>query len=301
LAELRNKTRRLLENEIDFIGNREFCDRGAAGKILSSPESVGEQKPTTKSKMPKDLPAHLARLCESQLLSAQQERDLFRRMNYLKYRANVLRASLDAENPDADALSEAELYLDQARTIRNRIVCANIRLVVSIVRKYVSPQRPFDDLLSEGMETLIAAVDRFDYGRGFRFSTYAYRAIARTAYRSNTDGQRETNRSVTGLDDTFFDAPEDPDPSSMDEKTWNALRHRLTQMLDQLDRREQLIIRARYGLGAHRKARTCQAIADKLGISKERVRQLQQRAVAKLRDMAAENQLDKLLEPAISL
>ena len=72
-------------------------------------------------------------------------------------------------------------------------------------------------------------------------------------------------------------------------------------MLDQLDRRERLIIRARYGLGAHRKARTCQSIADKLGISKERVRQLQKRAVDKLREMAAENQLDKLVEPTLSL
>ena len=67
------------------------------------------------------------------------------------------------------------------------------------------------------------------------------------------------------------------------------------------ERRERPIIRARYGLGAHRKARTCQAIADKLGISKERVRQLQKRAVDKLREMAAENQLDKLVEPAISI
>jgi RNA polymerase primary sigma factor len=87
----------------------------------------------------------------------------------------------------------------------------------------------------------------------------------------------------------------------MDEKTWNETRDVLSQMLDRLDRRERLIIRARYGLGAHRKARTCKSIAKKLGISKERVRRLQQRAISKLRAIADETQLDDLLDSTLSL
>ena len=70
-------------------------------------------------------------------------------------------------------------------------------------------------------------------------------------------------------------------------------------MLYKLDRRERFIIRSRYALGSHRKVRTCQFLADKLGISKERVRQLELRAVGKLRDMAAEFETDELFAAAM--
>ena len=59
-------------------------------------------------------------------------------------------------------------------------------------------------------------------------------------------------------------------------------------MLNDLDRREKLIIRARFSLGSHRKVHTLQSLADRLGISKERVRQLERRAMEKLQEMAAE-------------
>ena len=76
--------------------------------------------------------------------------------------------------------------------------------------------------------------------------------------------------------------------ASMDDKTWERLRGMLSQFLDALDKRERLIVRARYALGRHRKVKTFQSIAEKLGVSKERVRQLEQRAVGKLQKLAAE-------------
>ena len=69
--------------------------------------------------------------------------------------------------------------------------------------------------------------------------------------------------------------------------------------MDRLDRRERFVIRSRYALGAHRKVRTFQFLADKLGVSKERVRQLEQRAVAKLRSFAAEQNVDEIVGAAI--
>ena len=67
-----------------------------------------------------------------------------------------------------------------------------MRLVISIVKKFVGPQHSFDDMLSDGTMSLMHAVDKFDYDRGFRFSTYAYRAIARNAYRSIMDRHKES-------------------------------------------------------------------------------------------------------------
>ena len=65
-----------------------------------------------------------------------------------------------------------------------------------------------------------------------------------------------------------------------------------------LDRRERLIIRSRYALGSHRRVRTFQDLADRLGISKERVRQLEQRALGKLRALAAERDFHSLYDVA---
>lgn len=291
-SRLRERAERLVQTEIDFIGNKSFCgvDRelepGRFDSVLEEPVSLP----------PKNLPGHLARLCEAPVLSPEEERDLFRRMNYLKYRANVLRAHLDPENPDPVTVRQAERMLATALATRDKIIKANMRLAISVVKKFVSPQNSFDELLSDGIFSLMQAVDKFDYDRGFRFSTYAYRAIARNAYRSVTRRQKESIRFATDMVDGNIDEADDRSSPSMDVQTWTRLRTALSQIMDRLDRREQLIIRCRYALGAHRKVKTFQAIAEKLGVSKERVRQLEQRAMSKLRAMAGEMAFDDLVE-----
>ncbi len=299
--EHRRKVRELLQAEIDFIPNVAFGERSADRDILGG-DNAASFATRTQSKakpFPSDLPAHLARLCEAQLLSADEERSLFQQMNFLKYRANVLRSRLDRDDPDLANLEQIEQLLAQARRTRDRIVRANMRLVISIVKKYVTPQYSFDELLSEGILTLMQAVDKFDYDRGFRFSTYAYRSIARHAFRSVTQRQQESSRFVTESDDAVFDGNGEDASPWMDEKTWHRLRALLSEMLHRLDKRERLIVRARFALGGHRKVSTFQSLADRLGISKERVRQLEQRAMTKLRNMATELDLADIDEPAL--
>lgn len=296
----RSRARALVATEIDFIGNRCFQRRDADRLILGEGPWAPDASPSSGQllSLPKGMPAYLARLCEAELLTAEQERDLFRRMNYLKYRANAARAALDPNQPDPHRLQRAEAYLAGASAIRDHLVRANMRLVISVVKKFVTPQLSFDDMLSDGIMTLMNAVDKFDYDRGFRFSTYAYRSIARNAFRAVTDRQKESSRFVNGSESHAIDSAEAYDPSSMDEKTWENLRGLLAKMMHHLDRRERFIIRGRYALGAHRKVRTFQCLADKLGVSKERVRQLEQRAVSKLRTMASELNLDEWVDGA---
>jgi RNA polymerase primary sigma factor len=293
---------RLVRTEIDFIPNSAFRCRNAAESILGASPSRETDRRDSSSfrRLPKDLPAHLARLCEAKLLSADEERDLFRTMNYLKYRANVLRAALNPDDLDVDAMERAEQYLAEARDVRDRIVHANMRLVISIVKKFVTPRYSFDELLSEGIVTLMHAVDKFDYDRGFRFSTYAYRSIARHVFRAVSDRQKESSRFTTDAEDALFEESEDDQDSSMDDKTWSRLRGLLSKMLHRLDKRERMIIRARFALGSHRKVRTFQSLADRLGVSKERVRQLEQRAMLKLKKMADEWNLDDIGDRALS-
>lgn len=278
---------RLLDHEIDFISNGEFRGPGARRRILG-PEGGGGSlvAPRLQGKVPKDLPAHLARLCESKLLTASEEQDLFRRMNYLKYRANALRVRLDPNSPHADTMDQIDQLLGRATQVRDQIITANMRLVISIVKKFVTPKHSFDHLLSDGIVSLMQAVDKFDYSRGFRFSTYAYRVIARNAYRTITDQQKVDSRFDPAVSEDLASLPEQDRTSPLGEQQWARMRTLLGNLLPQLDRREQFVLRGRFALGAHREVRTFQCLADKLGVSKERVRQLEQRAIAKLQALA---------------
>lgn len=289
---------RLLQMEIDFIPNRAFNAEGAEEAIPPEDRSIGIET-SRDARAPRDLPGHLARLCETRLLSAEEETRLFRRMNFVKFKAHSIRCELDAEQPDAEMVERAEQYLREAEAIRDRIVKANMRLVMSIVKKFVTPQHSFDDMLSDGIYSLIQAADKFDYDRGFRFSTYAYRAIARKSYRNISDRHKENARFAANSDEVVAETVDDRGSSSIADEAWDRLRGLLAQMLPRLDRREQFIIRSRYALGAHRKVRTFQFLADKLGVSKERARQLEQRAVAKLKSLAAEQPIEELVGVAL--
>jgi RNA polymerase primary sigma factor len=295
---LKRRVEELLRTEIDFIMNPSFQGESDEWerRVMQTPLELTDATGAT----PRDLPGHLARLCEARVLNAEEERDLFRRMNYLKYRANVLRTQLDPENPDPDRVERTERLLAAANAIREQLLKANMRLAISIVKKFVTPRNSFDDLLSDGIYSLMQAVDKFDYERGFRFSTYAYRAIARNAYRSITKRQKEWVRFASDMEEGSTENLADEPREGLDIKSWERLRQLMSQLLHRLDRREQMIVRCRYALGGHRKVKTFQAIAEKLGISKERVRQLEQRAMCKLRNMAAELDLEEVAEPSLS-
>ncbi|WP_339733458.1 sigma-70 family RNA polymerase sigma factor [uncultured Gimesia sp.] len=297
---VRHRAERLLQTEIDFISNPSFQSLDVEGEIEFQHESDTSSWATKNCinllKNPRQLPTHLARLCEGEVLSADEERTLFRRMNFLKYKANVLRSQLNPESCCKQELNTIELLLDEALRVRNEIFRSNMRLVVSIIKKCVTPHVTFDDLLSDGIWTLMKAVDKFDFDRGFRFSTYAYRAITNYAYRKIADQRKEHLRFTQAKQEQPLEEVSGENRSELDERTWLELSELLTQKIEKLDQREQLIVRARYALGGQSKVQTFQKLADRLGVSKERVRQLEQRAVAKLRVMAEKTKLDLIHE-----
>ncbi len=217
------------------------------------------------------------------MLSALDEKAAFRGMNYLKYRANKLRGRVSLEHPQEVLAKEIDRLLAAALALRNRIVEANLRLLVSIAKKFANNHQHFEELLSEGHVTLMQAVDKFDYSRGFRFSTYATHAVCRAYYRA---GKRAT-RQPNPLDpNTGFTDLEIPDARLSDETAVGQLQaiQTLYQLMDEvLDDRERAILIARYGMGREGTSMTLRDIGAKLELSKERIRQLQVCAIEKLK------------------
>jgi len=257
-----------------------------------------------------------------------------------------LEAGRDAEkklrkNPDSDRATEWMFLIQDGINAREHLIKANTRLVVSIAKKYMSRGVPFLDLIQEGNLGLMKAVEKFDYRRGFRFSTYATwwirqtitRAIAdqgrtirvpvhmsdriRKLYRIARDLEQEKGEKPSieeiaevmdceprkvqwmlkvswqplslehpvGEDDdselgNFIENDLEPTPS--DSAHSKLLKEKINELLNTLTPREARILRLRFGLQNGR-SYTLEEVGQKFGLTRERIRQIEGRALRRLR------------------
>ncbi len=288
-----NETRaqHLLARPIDCVYNPEFDLPNADEEILSeSTDAGGEADPV---KPPPGLPAYLRSLYDVPLLSRTAERGLFRRYNYLKYKADKLRRQLDVNRLRSSELKRVEKLLLRASAVKNRIVRANLRLVVSIAKKHLGGVQGLFELISDGNVSLMQAVEKFDYARGNRFSTYASWAIMRNFARSVPRARYHRERFTTGQEDLLdiAGALRNYDPNDLNV---SELRESIDAVLAQLSPRERTILVGHYGLGEDEEVRTLEQLGERLGLSKERVRQIEIKALRKLRRILQPQRADLL-------
>ncbi len=281
---------RLSAERIEYIPNEAF-DRGDAAEIVLARELTPLRMTIAATATTPRRVSRIRRLADFELLPRDEEAETFRRMNYWKHQAVTLRDQMKRTSPDAASVRDMETMLRRARELRDRIVQANLRLVISVVKKFVDANNTLDDLLSEGTMSLLRAVEKFDCARGFRFSTYATYAIRRNLYRFVVARRQERSRFERRAEEFAADLPDEAE-GRITEGRWNELHRRLTTILRRLDPREQMVIRARFGLDDLAESETLQSLADRMGVCKERVRQLEKRAMLKLRKMAGEAALE---------
>ena len=165
--------------------------------------------------------------------------------------------------------------------------------MVSIAKKHVGRAQDLFELISDGNVSLLRAVEKFDYSRGNRFSTYASWAIIRGFARSVPQEQFLLDRFGTGNEDVLDVAAGlrtyDPNEFNLGE-----LRESIDVVLAQLSPRERAILIDHYGLDKERDAQTLEQLGKNMGISKERVRQIEIAALKKLRKILYPKQADLL-------
>lgn len=180
--------------------------------------------------------------------------------------------------------SEQAEWHKRWESIREYIVQHNLGLVYSMIGRFSTRRSDEDDLLSDAMLALTRATDRFNPWRGYRFSTYACNVIARALMRR---GKRESNyrRLFPIQHDASFERASSPADSGS-ELYVERLRHILEQNVCELTEMETEILARRFPASAQPKL-TFQEIGDAVGLSKERVRQIQNVALDKLREVLA--------------
>ena len=278
------RAQQLLDRPIGYIHNPQFDLPGAdaailAGEIRSDPPS---NRPTVEAPAAGDLPPYLRSLYGVPLLGRDEEWDLFRRYNYLKHKADRLRRSIDPNRIRTRDLQEVERLLLQANSIKNRIIRSNLRLVVSIAKKHAGGAQTLFELISDGNVSLMRAVEKFDYGRGNRFSTYASWAIMRNFARSVPKEQIQRDHFATGNEEALDIAASLQMYESQEIKV-SELRESIDAVLTHLTATERTILVGHFGLDEKHDTKTLERLAGRLGLSKERVRQIEIRALEKLR------------------
>ena len=287
----------LFERDIEYIGGDVFLEKDAELLANSPPADAeipleglsSDRKSTSRSLSP-----YLASLYQTRLLSKDEEQFYFRRMNWLKFQALQKRNRLDPKRATMKQMKQIEAYLAEAETVKAILITSNLRLVVSIAKKFNEPSHSFDELISEGNVALMRSVEKFNFALGNRFSTYATYAIQRHFFRISHKSRQYRNRFASDDEPVKDRAEEVSDHESCSPDQVNYLKTLFSKFLHQLESREQQIVLARFGFNGD-KPKTFRQLGTEMGVCKERIRQIQTRAIAKLRTMAEEANLERTI------
>jgi len=258
----------------------------------------------------------------------------------------------DAKNQLADIKKNRDLF--KMKKARGRLIQSNLRLVVSIAKRYMNRGLTFSDLIQEGNMGLMRAVDKFDWRRGFKFSTYATWWIRQAITRAIADQARtiripvhmietinKLKRVQRELEQKYEREPTakeigrvmeiDPEkveeiikisqePTSLQAKvgqdgdtelsefiedldtespenmaSYELLKGHIEGVLDTLSERERKVLELRFGLRDH-KPRTLEEVGKVFGVTRERIRQIEAKALRKLRHPSRSRRLQTFLE-----
>ena len=294
---------------------------------------------------------YLKEMSRVPLLKTEEEVDLARRIEKGKKAERQLNR-LNGRTPRQEKETLKVLIID-GQSARDHLIQANTRLVVSIAKKYLGRGVPFLDLIQEGNLGLMKAVNKYDYRRGFRFSTYATWWIRQTITRSIADQGRTIRVPVHMIDrirllyktarrmeqvlgrppkveelsekldiearkvqwmlqvswlPLSLESPvgddedselgmfveDDTTPTPSQATIQNLLGQKVKEVLDSLSPREARILRLRFGLENGR-TYTLEEVGEKFGLTRERIRQIEGKALRRLRHPMRARQLREFL------
>jgi RNA polymerase primary sigma factor len=336
----------------------EICETGLNGPVRPAPRRAAASKESDLGRISIEdtVGLYLKEMSRVPLLTTQEEVALARRIEQGREATQKLRAkrkTREVSSLTTQQRTQIESRILDGLAAREHLIKANTRLVVSVAKRYMGRGVNFLDLIQEGNLGLMKAVEKFDYHRGFRFSTYATwwirqtisRAIAdqsrtirvpvhmtdriQRLYRTAHDIEQRTGRKATseeigqimGLDERKVDwmlqvswrpvslenpiGDEDEEmitfvedtltPSPTESVSEQLLREKVEEVLGTLTPREARVLRMRFGLCGERPY-TLEEVGQKFGLTRERIRQIEGRALRRLRHPRRARQLQEYIQ-----
>jgi len=224
-------------------------------------------------------------------LSGTEERILFLRYNYARYRLAKL-VEAQRRRRSVHRCKEMVLWQGRCQQARADIVGANMALVLAMAKRTRIPNVEFSELVSEGNMALLRAVEKFDVSRGFKFSTYACRAILKSFNRLATKTGRYRQHFPVEFDPDLERSDYDVHKHEMQrEDSVASLREILSRNRAKLSDVERTIVMERFAISSRGKKRTLAQVGKMVGLTNERVRQIQNLALEKIRTVMDEQYL----------
>jgi len=281
---LRARVEPLLLENYAYIDSPTYKQKGIEAELFSF--EVEPQLPLTSWYQPTreevaDVTLHGA----PQLMKAPEEKLMFLRFNYSKVRLTALQKKIQRDGLTKDLAEQFLEWHRKAEHFREYLVRTNLALVLAMAKRTRLGDVDFAEIVSEGNMALMRAVDKFNVDRGFKFSTYACRAILKAFSRTAMKHSKHRTR---------FPVEFEPDMEKSDwaDKRRDVVEQDLTDELKQivdrnladLSETEQTVIKRRFNWQqAEDTPLTLEEVGRIIGVTKERVRQIQNKAMGKIK------------------
>ncbi len=282
LSPQQRETYELIPPEIDCMYHESFDEKGAEAKYFG--QEAHQVDVPAWNHFPEVVDETVTTPSKRTSLSARDEKTLFLQYNFARYTLGKL-IDAQAKRRTAARAEKMVRWYSRALNCRSRLVRANMALVLAMAKRTRIPNVEFAEMVSEGNMALLRSVEKFDVARGFKFSTYACRAILKSFNRLATKTGRYRQHFPTEFDPDLERSDYDVMKHEMQrDDSVEALREILSQNRARLSEVEQVVVMERFALGRDgQKGRTLAEVGKMVGLTNERVRQIQNLALGKIK------------------
>jgi RNA polymerase sigma factor (sigma-70 family) len=280
---LRERVERLLLEDYDFMDSPTLRTKNAERELFGTDGEIPELPLTSWYQPTRD--DEIVVRGAPQLMKGAEERLMFLRFNYTKLRLSKLKAVIEKKGLTRQSAEEFVEWHRKFEHFREFLVRTNLALVLAMAKRSRLGDTDFAEIVSEGNMALLRAIDKFNVDRGFKFSTYACRAILKGFSRTAQKHSRHRSRFPVEFEPDMEKSDwSDRKRVAVEEECVDELKQIVDRNLADLSSIEQTVIRRRFNWEQEEEnAMTLEEVGRIIGVTKERVRQIQNKALAKIK------------------